>query len=64
MAKCKLVITDYEANEIHVFDYAHGIEGHSKIEETHNSLTEKGILNTPFGECDHTILENLTITIH
>ena len=60
----KLVITDYEACEIQVFDYPHGIEGHSKIEEIHNSLIEEGIINTPFGECDHAILENLTITIH
>jgi len=60
----KLVITDYEANEIHVFDYPHEISGHSKIEEIHNSLIEEGSINTPFDECDHAILENLTITIH
>jgi hypothetical protein len=65
MAKCKLIITEYEKNEIHVFDYPYGIDGYDKIADFHQSLVDKGILNTPpYGECDHSILENVTITIH
>ena len=64
MAECKLIITDYEENEIHVFDYPHGIDGFLEIEKFHTSLIEKGLLTTPYGECNHDILENLTITIH
>jgi hypothetical protein len=64
MAKCKLVITDYEKNEINIFDYPHGIDGHIEVEEFHKSLIKNGLITTPYGECDYSILENLTITIH
>lgn len=66
MTKYKIIIVNYEKNKIDIFDYPYGTD-HSQAKEFYNNRILEGLVdsNTPFEECDYSIMEaGVEILIH